>query len=722
MAERPKFDLPSGYSDESAFLKEARERFTEAETYDRDNRDAGWDDLDFLTGDQWDDTVRQAREAQGRPCLSINSLPQFVAQVVGDIRINRPAIKVRPAEDGDKDVAEIRQGLIRAIEQQSKAQSVYSAAGQLQVACGIGNFKLTLDYAGDDSFNQDLAVKIIPDPFAVAWDPMMTDATGKDARYCFEVTDMGREEFERDYPNTSPDELATEGGASGWSEKNVVRVTQYWFIKHTPVELALLDDGSVVAVDKLPKGVKPKRTRKTMKKSVCMYVITGHAILEGPFEYPISRLPIFRVPGWEVPIKGGKTRRFGLIRFAKDAIRLKNYWRSVSAEVLAMAPKAQWLSPATAVEGREQDFRDAHRSGDPLLVYNDGAAIAPQRIDPPMIPAAVLQEAALNTQDIKDVTGLHDASLGVQGNETSGKAIMARDRQGDVATYIYPDNLREAIAECGRVANEFIPIVYDTARTVRILGEDETAKVMRINDPNDPESHDIAVGKYDVVVETGPSYSTKRVEAAESMMAFVQAVPMVGQVAGDLIAKAQDWPLADQIGERLKKTIPAELRKGEDPEEQQEAPDPAQQAQMQAQQQAMQIDMATKQAQARKADADAQKAEAEAMKAMAEVQAMQGGGQNQELQLRVQEMQANLALKREEAAARIEIDREKLANDAQLQQQKMTFDFQLAERRMNMDEQSAARKFELEASVAGHRAAQAEKAQEAKANQPAKAE
>jgi hypothetical protein len=611
--------VPEGYDDEAAFLREARERYQEAMDHDRDNRDAALDDQRFLAGDQWDDTVRQTRSDQGRPCLTVNRLPQFVAQIVGDIRINRPAIRVRPAEDADVQLAETREGIIRAIERQCDAQGAYANAAQLQVGCGIGNFRVALDYASDDVFDRDIVIRHVPDPFSVVWDSLSTDPTGKDARFCFVVEEVARKEFEAAYGDTTAEEVGETVQISDWVERDVVRVAEYWVMKKTPVELALMEDGSVIRVAEVPPGVEPVKTRKSYVRSACMYLITGNRILEGPYELPIPRLPVFRVEGWVLPVEG-KRVRFGLVRFAKDPQRLLNYWRSVSAEVLAMAPKSQWLLHETE-EGNQDAFRNAHNSGDPVLTWNGD--VPPQRIDPPAIPSAVLQEAALNAQDMKDVTGLHDASLGARSNETSGKAILARQREGDVASFIYHDNLHAAIRECGVVVNALIPVVYDTARTLRTVGEDNTVTTRRVNDPTNPQAVDLSIGKYDIAVEAGPSFSTRRQEAAESMMQFAQAAPMTMQVAGDLIAKAMDWPMADDISERLKRAIPPQLTQDENaPPMQPPPPDPMQQMQMQAMQQKIMLDLQEQEAKVSKARADAVRAEAEATKSQLEAQAM----------------------------------------------------------------------------------------------------
>lgn len=607
--------------DDDEFLKDARKRFTEGAAADKENREAGYDDLKFLAGHQWDDGVEEERRLAGRPCLTINRLPQFVAQVVGDIRINRPGIKVRPVEDADKDMAEVREGLIRSIEHQSRAQSVYVKAGSDQVACGRGAFRVDIEYADDDVFERDLFVRPIADPLAVVWDPLSVEPTGADAKWCFVPVEMDREAFEEEYPDCKPSDLEVSTDVDNWYSADTVRITEYWRVKESPVVLSQLPDGRVV--EGRVEGA--LRTRQSVRKSVTMDLITGHKRLADTIEWPITRLPIFRAEGWVIQI-AKRRERFGLVRFAKDPQRLRNYWRSVAAETIALAPKSQWIAHKDSVKGVEDDFRDAMRSGDPLLIWT--GQNKPERVDPPAIPVAVLQQAQITEDDMKATTGLHDAALGERSNETSGRAIIARQKEGDVATYIYHDNLKLAIAEAGRVLNQLIPLVYDTARTIRVLGVDEEPKVVRINDPENG-GMDLSVGKYDIVVETGPSYSTRRTESAEAMTAFIQAVPQAAQVAGDLIAKAQDWPDADAIAERMKRAMPPQLTADPDnpeppsPEQQQQA----EQAQKQAQiaEMGAKFQMAEQEAKTRQAVANADKAEAEAMKAKFEFQQMMAG-------------------------------------------------------------------------------------------------
>ena len=351
--------------------------------------------------------------------------------------------------------------------------------------------------------------------------------------------------------------------------------------------LILFQDGTIRFADDddldtlIAKHGQPQKSRVAPCTYAQMHLVTGFEILSGPYEYKLNRLPIIRMTGRVVNIAGSKVR-YGLVRWMKDSIRLRNFWRSVAAEQLGYAPKAQWIAPESAVAGREDEFRKAHLTRDPLMVYNDDASAPPERLQPPQMQNALHQEAEINVQDMKDVTGIHDASLGIKSNETSGKAINARQREGDVASLTFYDNGNAAVLEGGDVINQFISQIYDGTRIIRTIGEDEKIKFLKINDPNDPRSPDLSVGIYDVALASGASYSTLRVEAASAMMDAVQVWPQLMQVAGDLVAKAQNWPGADELAERLQKTVPQQFL---DPSERSQ-PDPQIQ-QMQAQMQAL---------------------------------------------------------------------------------------------------------------------------------------
>lgn len=569
----PEDYVPEGYKTVLEYLEDVRETYEYDIETDAVNRREAMEDKKFSAGEQWDPVVLQHR--QGLPCLVINTIPQFTAQLVGDWRTNRNGIKVVPAENGDVDVASVRTDLIRAIETDSRATRVYDSAFESVVQCGDGAFQIVVEYAADDVFDQEIRIRPIDDALSVVWDRTSLDPTGRDATHCFVDEPLPRKEFDKIWPGHDPSTLGRQFyhdlRASGWYDEDIVRVTAHWRMIERNRLLTMFSDGQIIAIDKdhnlddlIDKHGLPIRSRVAPCKYAQMHLVTGFCILSGPYEYKLNRLPIIRMVGRVVNVNGRRTRH-GLVRFMKDVVRMKNFWRSVASEQLGYAPKAQWIATESAVEGREDTIRKAHLTRDPLVVINDDAIIGQniQRLDPPPIQAALLNEAQINTQDMKDVTGIHDASLGINGNETSGRAIMARQREGDVASLTYYDNGNAAILEAGDVINQLIPQIYDATRVIRIIGEDESIKLKKINDPYDPSSPDLATGKYDVAMTTGPSYTTRRVEAADAMMQAVQVWPQLISVAGDIIAKAQDWPGAQELATRLQKTIPPQYLDGE---------------------------------------------------------------------------------------------------------------------------------------------------------------
>lgn len=644
LREVPKDYVPEGYESVDEYLKDLRETHALDLQADDDNRKAALEDKKFVAGEQWDPIVLQQR--QGLPCLVINTVPQFTAQLVGDWRTNRNAVKVIPAENGDKEVASIRSDLIRAIETKSRANRVYDDAFESMIQCGDGAFRISVNYANEDVFDQEINIEPIDDALSVVWDRLSIDPTGRDAKHCFVDDVIPEKEFKAQWKESDPSLLSDQERGrmlnEGWIDNGTVRVTEHWRLIQRKKLLVMYEDGSIFPfeedtdpeeIDKyIEEHGNPQRSRIAPCLYAQMHLVTGFKILAGPYEYKMDRLPIIRMGGRVVTV-GDRRVRYGLVRFMKDAARLRNFWRSIAAEQLGYAPKAQWLATESAVEGREDAFRKAHLSRDPLLIFNDEAE-EPKRIDPPQVQMALLNEAQVNTQDMKDVTGIHDASLGIKSNETSGRAIMARQREGDIASLTYYDNGNAAILEAGDVINQLIGQIYDGTRIIRIIGEDESTKLVTINDPMNPESPNIATGKYDVAITTGASYTTRRVEAAEAMMEAVQVFPQMMEVAGDLVAKAQDWPGAEELADRLRKTVPPHLLSEKERSEMEEqGPDMQaimeQQAAVQEQmQQAMQELEKLKQEnmtlklkaeiEAKKAEIDEFKAETERLKVLGE--------------------------------------------------------------------------------------------------------
>jgi hypothetical protein len=604
------------------------------------------------------------KPALGRPCLVINKLPQFVRQVTGDMRQSRPAIKVVPVDSGaDIKTAEVRGGMIRYVENRSKAKHVYTTGADSQVTCGIGHWAVTTEYAHAGTFNQEIRVIGIEDGVSVLWDADSFLPTKSDADHVFVPTDMTRAKFKKKWPNAKADGFDTSlyglGGASwfsSWANDDYIRVVEYWKKKPIKRTLALLPDGTVedltdqlkdVPKDQAKAGLewlaqqKQARIEERDSYKICRYMITMAEVLEES-DWPGMHIPIVPVIGEEVRI-GREVYRHGVVRYARDPQRMENYYASAETEVIALQPKAPWLGTKKQFEQHYDLWETANTEAHPFLEYTvDPAAPGPpQRIQPPVGSTAISEAKLRNSDDMKAVIGIYDASLGAKSNETSGIAIARRDAQGDTGTYVYHDNFALAIERTGEIINELFPKIYDTQRTVQILGDDGKPDMVEINKPQMVDGvskvlHDMTSGSYDVVMEQGPSFATKREFAQAALTEFIRAFPPAAPLIGDIYAKVMDFPQADEIGERLEEALPPPIKaklaaerqqreqaagKGPSPEQQQEAQ--AQQAAQQQAQQAQAMQMAEAQAKVEKAQAEAAKAKADAAKAAADAEKAQ---------------------------------------------------------------------------------------------------
>ena len=570
---------------ERDLLKEVRARWDEAYQADKDNRDRALADAQFEadTGDGrvrdgvWPKGVKEARERDGRICLTINKSRTITRQVANELRLQPPAINVSPSEDGDIQVAAIIEGLVRSIEQRSKAKRIYAKAGEDAARGNMGFWRVTTDYVSPDSFDQEILIKPILNPLSVIYDPAAEDATCRDARFCFVYDDMPREEFNKRFKGKASIEFYAEGSAyydGEWVCENTIRIAEYWCVKEEVKDLYLLSDGSTRWADDkrpLPPGALPAldaegqpRKRKSARKRVCMYLVSGADVLEKS-EWAGDRIPIIPVWGEEARI-GSKRIRNGVLTYARDAIRLHTFARSANAETVASQPKAPWLVTPKMVQGFEQQWASAANGNPAVLYFNPDASApggAPQRQPPPAPSSGWVQEALQSADDIKSTTGIFDASLGAKSNETSGKAITARQREGDVGTYTFVDNVMEAIEETGRVIIDLIPTIYDAPRQIRILGKKMEPQIVAINQAG---GIDLTVGRYDVTVSTGPSVTTQRQETAELLTNALQAAPMLAPVILPRLASVIELPDADEFAAEVKQLLQPQPQQGPPPE------------------------------------------------------------------------------------------------------------------------------------------------------------
>jgi hypothetical protein len=593
---------PTGPDDHRDKLAEMRHRYKMALGAYSDSREDELDDLRFMAGSpdnqwQWPADVLQTRgSVQGqtinaRPCLTINKLPQHVRMVTNEQRQNRPSGKVIPADDNaDVQVAAIYDGMVRHIEYMSDADVAYDTACENQVTYGEGYIRVLTEYCDEDSFDQDLRIGRIRNSFSVYMDPMAQDPTGADAEFCFITEDLTKEEYEREYPNAAPLSSMLASGVgdqylSQWLDENTIRIAEYFYYTHKKETLNLYPgnnsffEGTPEDKDMKRMGVKPIRSREVDRRKVMWMKTNGFEVLQEQ-EWAGKYIPVVRVIGNEFEVEG-QIYISGLVRNAKDAQRMYNYWTSQEAEMLALAPKAPFIGYGGQFEGYEMQWKTANTTNWPYLEVNpdvtDGAGAVlplPQRAAPPLPQTGLIQAKMGASEDIKSTTGQYDASLGVGGNERSGRAILAREKQGDTGTYHYVDNLARAIRHITRQLVDMIPKIYDTERIARIVGIDGEVDMVKIN-PEQPEPvkeirdmesgiliekiYNPGVGKYDVVVTTGPSYMTKRQESMDAMSQILQGNPQLWSVAGDLFVKNMDWPGAQELADRLAKTIDPKL-------------------------------------------------------------------------------------------------------------------------------------------------------------------
>lgn len=578
-------------------LKEAREAFERAADAEAENRREALDDLRFARlGEQWPEAIRRERDLDGRPCLTINRLPAFIRQVVNDARQNKPAIVVHPVDDAaDPETAEVFNGLIRHIEQSSDAEVAYDTALDFAVTGGFGYFRINTRYASDDGFDQDLVVERVANPFSIYGDPDGTAADSSDWNSAFVVDTLPKAAFEARWKGADPVDWSADGYASlsgPWLDGDRVMVAEQWRREAVKRTIVALSDGQVVELAVYEKqkamfdalGVKVVgRPRTVASHKVTQRILTGAEVLE-TVEWAGKFIPIVPVYGEELHVDGRRRLR-SLVRDAKDPQRMFNYWRTTSTELVALAPKTPFIGRKGAFETDAAKWATANTQTHAYIEY-DGP-------EPPMrqpfagAPAGALQEALNASDDMKAIMGLYDASLGARSNETSGRAIMARQREGDVSTFHYIDNLNRAMRHAGRILLDLIPKVYATPRVVRVLGPDGQAKPVAVNQPAgagppgpaaaqaDPAGqvrkiekiYDLTVGKYDLIVRAGPSFTSRREEAANQMIELIRAYPAAAPVIGDLLAKNLDWPGADEVASRLQAMLPPKLA-GASPEAQ----------------------------------------------------------------------------------------------------------------------------------------------------------
>ena len=666
---------------------QVRSRLQDSYEADRENRRQAALDLSFLAGDQWDTATSEARRNARRPMLTINRLPAFIGQVVNDIRQSDLEIKAVAVEDTDKEITETYNGLLRQIQQKSSAKSVYASTVASQVACGMGYFRITTDYIDDASFDQEIKIEAIPNPLSVYFDPAAVKPDRSDAMWCIVTEEIPRKAFEAKYKKFSSHEVPVPTDFVRdnlhWFSEDTVRIAEYWVKKEVKLKIAQTPEGETIDVTDLPKEAYSNLpVREVVSHEVEMWLCSGGDVLEGPHKWAGKHIPIIPAFGQEVPLEHF-TYRYGLIRFARDAQQLYNYYRTAAAEWVNLAPKSPFMVTKKQIGEYKRLWDDQHLSPRPYLVYEHDPEVpqGPQRQPAPELPSALMAEAQVAVDDLKATTGIFDASLGNQSNERSGKAILARQKEGDTANFHYIDNFERSLEYAGRQLIDLIPKIYDNDRVLRLFGPNDEENVVPINrviygmDGVPQVVNDLSVGRFDVRVKIGPSYTTKRLETAEQLMEFIQAYPPAAELIADLIAKNLDFPGADEMARRLMAVVPPEVRDFDPEGPPPEPPEPPPEVQMQQ----MQMESQAELQEMKIAEAD-RKSQAEQQKLAMEMQFKQ-----REHQMKMAELAAEQELER----LRIQMEIKRMALQGGLDQQKAQLDSQKVEQAADLAEKKA---------------------------------
>jgi hypothetical protein len=630
----------------------ALKRYHRGWEHDRLNIERAYADLNFLAGYQWIQELENQRLQDGRPVLTFNRMGQFVRQVTGDIRQMRPAISVVPVNNGaDEEIAEIREGLIRHIEAASNATlDVYVDGADSQVACGIGHWEVAGEYNDDLDYEQNLVVRILDDQISVIWDPDARKKTRDDAIYCFVPVDMTRDAYEEAYPDHPVNDMGQWDGQyiDNWYDDDRIRVCRYWFKKTITRKLVKMPDGSVQDVTNAETGDVMRYLMQGgmpyEREGFAVYhrMMNGTEFLTEPKLWPGRYIPIIPIVGEEVRI-GGRIERHGIIRFLADPQRAYNYARSTQTEFVGLQPKAPFIGTDLNFLDYAEEWGTLNVKNWPYVRYTPdqkNGNIPPQRMAPPSTSPGLTECVMDALNDMQGVVGIYASSLGAKSNEDSGRAILAREAQGDTGTYVYMANFALAVTYTARILNDLIPHYYDTARVIRILGKDGKSRqvpinqneVMALDGVDQNKMTDITVGTYDIQMEMGPSYATQREAAREGMTEFVKAFPPAAPILGDMFADLQDWPQKEQVVERLRTLLPPAIQakiaeQDNKPPPEPTPPDPVQMAAAQAEMAKAQSTSQTAQLDVKKKELEVAQQQLQNTKAELELMAVQQGMQ-----------------------------------------------------------------------------------------------
>jgi hypothetical protein len=632
--------------DHEELLRLAAERFKTASTADQKERLEADEDVRFAINDdgcQWPAETRAEREHDypPRPCLSLNKIPEKIDVVDGEFKGLKPSVKVRAIDSqADPKIADVIAGIIRHIEYNSQARTSYNTAYTSVLYSGRGAWRIDIEDDEDDPFVRSIRINRIPNALSVYWDQESKKQDKSDSRYVFVTDTISKKQFEVDYPDINVNDWPSDDIWDTWHTEETVRIAEYWWREQrlqTYYKIKREVNGLPMTLTvKEPKPLDEIVEEKKVKRPKIKWCkMVANQVIDGPYDdWPSRFIPIVLCFGKTVNVRGQDKSR-GMVRFARTPQQMYNYWSSSITEQIALAPKSPYLVTAAMIGPYRKQWDEAHVRNFPYLLHDvdpDSPSLSPRREPPPAMSSAVAHELQRMDHDIMSAMGIYEASLGQEAPERSGRAILARQKQGNIASAPYTENFHMALTYSTRILIDLIPYVYDTERIIRIVGSDDVDMAIPINArPNAPMLvdmpkpdmkyvsgpregvteylNDLTVGKYDVVVDIGPSYTTQRQEALEQLMELVQAAPQLAQVAIDIIIENMDLPQSEKLLERARKMVPLEIRGLEDGE--QPPPPPPPDPLILLQQKDLEIKAADQQRKAYETQVDAMKTMAE---------------------------------------------------------------------------------------------------------------
>ena len=558
------------YQDESgnnSKINEAIKFWRLVNDADSTNRAEALMDVKFAAGDQWPVEIQNSRNLESRPCLTINKIDAYIRQVTNQQRMQRPRIKVHPVNNlADYKIAQVIEGITRHIEVNSNADTAYDTAFDYAVRMGWGYWRVNTRYVSENSFDQEIYIDTIDNPFTVYFDPNSILPDGSDAERCLITTVMDKKIFRENYPGADDganfQQRSTGDDTASWITKEDIRVAEYFWIERERAKLYLLSDGTSGFADSEnffarveASGLTVVDERDSFRKAVKWIKCTAMEVLEEK-TWAGKYIPVVPCYGAQVIIDD-KRKKYGLVRFAKDPQRMYNFWRTSMTESVALAPKAKWLLAEGQDEGHENEWAMANIKSTPVLRYKQKdiegqPAPAPTRLQPEPPPTGIMEAAGAISADLQMVLGVLDPNQLPSGN-ISGKALAGQQNQVDLSNFHFYDNMTRSIRQTGKIILDLIPKIYDTERVMRIIGSDGQPDMTTINQANEIGEvlNDVTVGEYDVVMDTGPGFQTKRQQAVESMMPLLTGNAELFNIAGDLVFRNMDFPGADVIADRL---------------------------------------------------------------------------------------------------------------------------------------------------------------------------